>query len=178
MTDRRALLVAPVALALGSRAVRAQGPGLSVPPVAALLARLETPARMRPIIDGMVALRTLLLYSLHGDQAGADEAYLRDRDAFFGLLQDLQKPDRLAAARTAYESSVQAVNGATEAALPVARRIEVALDKDGLRSGTPYSSYLLKSFLQFNQAVLLSGAARAADAPWYCKIYPLRVFCG
>jgi hypothetical protein len=63
---------------------------------------------------------------------------------------------------------------ATEAAVPIAERMKEALQRGGLQPGSAYSSYLLKSFLQVNQALLLSSTA---SEKWYCNIYPFSAFC-
>jgi hypothetical protein len=179
MTTRRDLVILPAAVALAGMASSARGQAVSAPAVESLRPLLASPASLQPTLDGVMALRTLLAYSLLRDRPGATEEHLRDRDALVRLLQSLQQPDQLAVARAALQDApkVRAATSATERAQPAAQRMQKRLHADGLAEGSPYSNYLLRSFLRANQAAVLSDVAPAGDQPWYCRIYPFRVFC-
>jgi hypothetical protein len=180
MTTRRDLVMLPMAAALAGAAFTARGQTVSAPPVEALRPLLDSPAGLQPTLDGVMALRTLLVYSLIRDRAVAPDAHLRDREPLVRLLQSLQQPDRLASARAALQdtSKVRAATAATERAQPAAQRMQKRMHAEGLAEGSPYSNYLLQSFLRANQVEVLAAAAPAGDQPWYCRIYPFSAFCG
>jgi hypothetical protein len=180
MTTRRDLVILPVAVALAGMASSARGQAVSAPAVESLRPLLASPAGLQPTLDGVMALRTLLVYSLIRDRAVAPDAHLRDREPLVRLLQSLQQPERLASARAALQDApkVRAATSATERAQPTAQRLQKRLHADGLAEGSPYSNYLLQSFLRTNQVEVLTATAPAGDQPWYCRIYPFSVFCG
>jgi len=179
MTTRRDLVILPVAVSLAGTTFTARGQAVNAPPVESLRPLLASPAGLQPTLDGVMALRTLLVYSLLRDPPGATDAHLRDRDSLVRLLQSLQQPDQLASARAALQEAakVRAATSATERARPAAQRMQKRLHVDGLAEGSPYSTYLLRSFLQTNQVAVLSAVAPTGEQPWYCRIYPFRVFC-
>jgi len=177
MMKRRAFLSVATGSLLLAGSERASAQAFKPPQPEDLLILLRTPALIEKILLGASALRTLLLFErsrIEKDEKG--DIWHRDEAKFFALLGQLRDPVAQATVMKQLESKDARTysNNLTEKAIPVVKKMQDTLGKGGLLPGSLLSTDLLTSFLQVNR--FLTALSHENDS-WYCRIYPLSVFC-
>ena len=178
MMKRRAFLSVATGSLLVAGSEMASAQAFKPPQSEDLLRLLRTPALIEKILLATSALRTLLLFErsrIEKDEKG--DIWHRDEEKFFALLGQLRDPVAQATVMKQLESkdARSYSNSVTVKAIPVVKRMEDSLGKGGLPPGSPLSIDLLTSFLQVDH--FLTVLSHENDS-WYCRIYPLSVFCG
>lgn len=176
MNTRRALLVALGGIFAVARSTPGGAQSFPPPKAADLLTTLGNPNRLERTLVGVAALRQLLLLEVSRGREIDLKRWREDTPSFSEYLNQLRNADlrKNISVRLNDPKQQTVFDEITRSVLPRVKKIEDALRAGGLQPGSPLAVDLLDSFIQIN---LFLVATSPKNDSWYCRIYPLDVFC-